>query len=317
MAVTTGSGVDEAAVAQLRASHRGALLRPGDDGYDAARRVWNGMIDRQPGAHRPLRRRRRRARRGRPSPATDGLLVSVRGGGHNVTGNAVCDGRADARPLADEGHPRRPRAGARRGPRRALTWGEFDHETQAFGLATTGGQVSTTGIAGLTLGGGVGWLMRKHGLDRRQPPRGRRRHRRRAAPHGERGRARGPVLGAAGRRRELRRRHRLRVPPAPGGPAGHRRDGALPGRAGDGGPALPPGGHGHGARRPDDERRLPDGAAGALRAGAAARAAHGRGRPLPRRAPGGGPADDGADPGLRAARPSTCSGRCRTPPSSA
>ena len=62
-----------------------------------------------------------------------------------------------------------------------VTWGEFDHETQAFGLATTGGQVSTTGIAGLTLGGGLGWLMRKLRPGLRQPPRRRRRHRRRPA----------------------------------------------------------------------------------------------------------------------------------------
>jgi FAD/FMN-containing dehydrogenase len=91
------------------------------------------------------------------------LLVSVRGGGHNVSGNAVCDGglMIDLSPMKSvwvdpEGKTARAEAG--------VTWGEFDRETQAFELATTGGLVSTTGIAGLTLGGGLGWLMGNHGL---------------------------------------------------------------------------------------------------------------------------------------------------------
>jgi FAD/FMN-containing dehydrogenase len=91
------------------------------------------------------------------------LLVSVRGGGHNVTGNAVCEGglMIDLSPMKGiRVDPVRRTARAQAG----LTWGEFDHETQVFGLATTGGQVSTTGIAGLTLGGGIGWLMRSYGL---------------------------------------------------------------------------------------------------------------------------------------------------------
>src|SRR5262249_21616964 len=91
------------------------------------------------------------------------LVVSVRGGGHNVTGNAVCDNgmMIDVSPMkgirVDPAH-RTVRAEA------GVTWGEFDRETQAFGLATTGGQISTTGIAGLTLGGGLGWLHRAYGL---------------------------------------------------------------------------------------------------------------------------------------------------------
>ena len=100
------------------------------------------------------------------------LLVSVRGGGHNVTGNAVCDGglMIDLSPMKGI----RVDTGARTARAQAgVTWGEFDRETQAFGLATTGGQVSTTGIAGLRLGGGVGWLMRKCGLVVRQPALGR------------------------------------------------------------------------------------------------------------------------------------------------
>src|SRR5208283_1956999 len=94
---------------------------------------------------------------------THRLLVSVRGGGHNITGNAVCEGglMIDLSPMKSVrvdpvGRIARAEAG--------LTWGEYNRETQAFGLASTGGVVSTTGIAGLTLGGGLGWLMGKHGL---------------------------------------------------------------------------------------------------------------------------------------------------------
>src|SRR5262245_32066448 len=93
----------------------------------------------------------------------NGLLVSVRGGGHNVSGNAVCDGglMIDLSPMKSvHVDPNSKTARAEPG----VTWGEFDRETQAFGLATTGGLVSTTGIAGLTLGGGLGWLMGNHGL---------------------------------------------------------------------------------------------------------------------------------------------------------
>jgi FAD/FMN-containing dehydrogenase len=91
------------------------------------------------------------------------LLLSVRGGGHNVSGNAVCDGglMLDLSPMKGiRVDPARRTVRAQAG----VTWGELDHETQAFGLAVTGGQISTTGIAGLTLGGGIGNLMRKCGL---------------------------------------------------------------------------------------------------------------------------------------------------------
>ena len=91
------------------------------------------------------------------------LLVSVRGGGHNITGNAVCEGglMIDLSPMKSvRVDPVKRTARAEAG----LTWGEYNRETQAFGLASTGGVVSTTGIAGLTLGGGLGWLMGKHGL---------------------------------------------------------------------------------------------------------------------------------------------------------
>src|SRR5712692_1718115 len=154
--------LDKTTIQEFRASLRGALLRPGDDGYDAARRVWNGMIDRKPALIVPCAgvadviNAVNFAR-------THNLLVSVRGGGHNVTGNAVCEGgiMIDLSPMKGiRVDPARRTARAQAG----LTWREFDHETQAFGLATTGGQVSSTGIAGLTLGGGVGWLMRTCGL---------------------------------------------------------------------------------------------------------------------------------------------------------
>ncbi|HEV8679184.1 MAG TPA: FAD-binding oxidoreductase, partial [Stellaceae bacterium] len=91
------------------------------------------------------------------------LLVSVKGGGHNITGNAVCEGGLMIDLSAMKGMRVDP-VGRTVHAQAGLTWGEFNRETQAFGLATTGGVVSTTGIAGLTLGGGLGWLMSKHGL---------------------------------------------------------------------------------------------------------------------------------------------------------
>jgi FAD/FMN-containing dehydrogenase len=162
METLINTDVDETAIQAFRAGVRGALLRPGDDGYDAARRVWNGMIDRNPAlivrcaGVADVINAVNFAR-------THHLLVSVRGGGHNVTGNAVCEGGLMIDLSSMKGirvDPVRRTVRAQAG----LTWGEFDHETQAFGLAMTGGQVSTTGIAGLTLGGGLGWLMRTCGL---------------------------------------------------------------------------------------------------------------------------------------------------------
>jgi FAD/FMN-containing dehydrogenase len=152
----------EAVVGRFRDSLRGQLLLAVDDGYEAARKIWNGMIDRRP------------ALIARCAGAADvvrcvdfaranNLLLAVRGGGHNVAGNAVCDGGlvidlTGMKTVHVDPAGRTARADA------GVTWGEFDKQTQAFGLATTGGQVSTTGIAGLTLGGGWGWLARKYGL---------------------------------------------------------------------------------------------------------------------------------------------------------
>ncbi|MHB9090812.1 MAG: FAD-binding oxidoreductase, partial [Chloroflexota bacterium] len=152
----------EISLRELKPAFRGELLRPGDAGYDAARAIFNGMIDRRP------------ALIARCAGVADvvaavafardhGLLVAVRGGGHNVAGNALCDGGLVidlSRMKGVRVDPGRRTAHAQAG----LLWGELDHETQSFGLAVTGGIASTTGIAGFTLGGGMGWLARKHGL---------------------------------------------------------------------------------------------------------------------------------------------------------
>jgi hypothetical protein len=157
-----GQLLDEAAVQDFRASVRGELLRPSDAGFDTARKVWNGMVDKTPALIL------RCAGVSDVMTAVDfarsnDLLVAVRGGGHNVGGSAVCDRGL----VIDLSRMKGVRVDPARRTARAeggVTWGEFDRETQAFGLASTGGTVSTTGIAGLTLGGGVGWLVRKHGL---------------------------------------------------------------------------------------------------------------------------------------------------------
>jgi len=146
----------------LRRDFRGELIRAADADYDAARRVWNGMIDRRPAliarcvdaddVAAAIAYARERA-----------LPLAIRGGGHNVAGSAVCDSgvvidftRMKYIGIDPERRTARVQPGA--------VWGEFDREAQAHGLTTTGGLVSTTGVAGLTLGGGIGWLMRKHGL---------------------------------------------------------------------------------------------------------------------------------------------------------
>ena len=150
------------AVDELARTFRGSLLQPGDDGFDDARLVWNGLHDRHPAVI------------ARCTNAEDvvaavnfarehGLVVAVRGGGHSAPGYATCDGGIviDLSPMkqidVDPG-ARTARAEA------GLTWGEFDAATQEHGLAVTGGRFSTTGIAGLTLGSGSGWLERKCGL---------------------------------------------------------------------------------------------------------------------------------------------------------
>jgi FAD/FMN-containing dehydrogenase len=156
------ASLGDATVQELREGLRGDLIGPRDAGYDEARSVWNGGIDRRP------------ALIARCAGVADvitavrfarsqQLTIAVRGGGHSVAGFGTCDDGM----VIDLG----PMNGIRVDPAArtvraegGATWADLDHETQAFGLATTGGLVSTTGIAGFTLGGGIGWLMRKHGL---------------------------------------------------------------------------------------------------------------------------------------------------------
>jgi FAD/FMN-containing dehydrogenase len=162
MATETRPSIHEAVIADLRSTLRGALLTPDNPDYEASRAVWNGMIDRRP------------ALIARCAGVADviaavrfardhDLGVAVRGGGHNVAGTAVCDDGL----IIDLSGMRGIRVDPAHRTARAeggVLYRDFDNETQAFGLATTGGTISTTGIAGLTLGGGLGYLMRKHGL---------------------------------------------------------------------------------------------------------------------------------------------------------
>jgi FAD/FMN-containing dehydrogenase len=147
---------------QLAGRISGSVLSPHHPDYDEARAVHNGLIDRRPAlilracTAQDIAAAIRVARRA-------GLEVSVRGGGHNVAGRAVTDGGvmislADMKEIAVD--PERSIATAQGG----VTWGELNAATAAHGLAVTGGAISTTGIAGLTLGGGLGWLMAKYGL---------------------------------------------------------------------------------------------------------------------------------------------------------
>jgi hypothetical protein len=155
--VVTGSTLDE-----LQANLRGELICPSDAAYDEARRVWNGAIDRRPACVARCRGVADVVTALRFARGHD-LAVAVRGGGHNVAGFSTCDDGMVIDLSAMKGV--RVDLGTRTAwAEGGLTWGEFDHETQAFGLATTGGLVTTTGVSGLTLGGGIGWLMRKHGL---------------------------------------------------------------------------------------------------------------------------------------------------------
>src|SRR5262249_36992207 len=154
-------GLDQSAVAALRKVLRGPLLQPAEPGYDEARTIWNVMITKRP------------ALIARVSGNADviacvnfarenGLPWSVRGGGHNVAGTALCDGGL----MIDMSL----RRGVRVDPTRRIvcveggaTWGDVDHETQPFGLVVPSGIVSNTGVAGFTMGGGFGWTSRKFG----------------------------------------------------------------------------------------------------------------------------------------------------------
>jgi FAD/FMN-containing dehydrogenase len=140
---------------------RGELLLPTSPGYDAARAIWNGAIDRRPACIARCTGVADVVTAVRFARDRD-LPVGVRSGGHGVGGHALCDGGLviDLSPMkAIRVDPAARTARAEAG----VLWGELDRETQLFGLATVGGIVTHTGIAGLTLGGGIGWLMRKHG----------------------------------------------------------------------------------------------------------------------------------------------------------
>lgn len=154
--------LDDATIEAFREDFRGELIRPGDATYDGARRVFNAMIDRRP------------ALIARPTGAADviaavklaresGLPLAVRCGGHSIAGNGVCDDGlvidlSRMKSVRVDPAARTARANA------GVTWGEFDRETQLFGLATPGGRVTTTGLGGFTLGGGYGWISPRFGL---------------------------------------------------------------------------------------------------------------------------------------------------------
>jgi FAD/FMN-containing dehydrogenase len=146
----------------FRTKLRGPLLRPDSNGYDDARRVWNSLIDRRP-ALIALCTGVADVIAAVNFANEHDLLLAVRGGGHNVSGSAVCDDGLVIDLSAMRG-VRVDRATQTVHAQGGATWGEVDRESQVFGLATTGGNVSKTGIGGLTLGGGFGHMRRKHGL---------------------------------------------------------------------------------------------------------------------------------------------------------
>ncbi|MHA2462540.1 MAG: FAD-binding oxidoreductase [Candidatus Thorarchaeota archaeon] len=164
--ITTLSGEEallaEDAVENLKGQIQGDVLLPSDNDYDQARKIWNGMIDKHPALI---------ARCTGPADVIDAvkfarthnILVSVRGGGHNVAGNALVDNGLVIDLSRMRGIHVDPKSRIVRAQSGA-TLGELDRETQVFGLAVPSGIVTTTGIAGLTLGGGFGWLARKYGL---------------------------------------------------------------------------------------------------------------------------------------------------------
>jgi FAD/FMN-containing dehydrogenase len=159
---TQTPALSETAVETFRAGLRGTLLQPGDDGYAAACTLYNAMIDKHPaliarcsGVADVISAVR--------FAQTNNLPLAVKCGGHNVAGNALCDDGLVIDLSAMRGIRVDPVARTVRAQGGA-TWADLDRETQVFGLATTGGVISSTGIAGLTLGGGIGWLMRQYGL---------------------------------------------------------------------------------------------------------------------------------------------------------
>jgi FAD/FMN-containing dehydrogenase len=163
VSTTLDSILGEATVQELRDAMRGEVLAPGDTGYAEACRIWNGMYDEA----RPALVARCVGTADVSAAIgfarSNDLEIAVRGGGHSIAGFSTCAGGividlSQMRSVRVDPAARRAYVGG------GAVWGDVDHETQAHGLATTGGLVSTTGVAGFTLGGGIGWLMRRHGL---------------------------------------------------------------------------------------------------------------------------------------------------------
>lgn len=159
---TLDGGTTEVDLTSLAAGLQGALLMPDSDGYDEARTIWNAMIDRRPAAIVECRGAQD-AQRAVRFAGENGVLLSICGAGHNIAGNAVCDGglmisfkKMKSVEVNAEARTVRVQPGA--------TLGDVDAATQLHGLAVPTGINSTTGIAGLTLGGGFGWISRKHGM---------------------------------------------------------------------------------------------------------------------------------------------------------
>src|SRR5579864_4151789 len=153
----------EATLQDLRESVRGHVITPDDDAYADACAVWNGMYD----GKRPAVIVRCAGTADVIAAVgfarSNDLDIAVRGGGHSIAGFSTCD-RGIVIDLGDIAHVRVDPEARRAHVGGGATWSDVDRETQAHGLATTGGLVSSTGVAGFTLGGGIGWLMRQHGL---------------------------------------------------------------------------------------------------------------------------------------------------------
>src|SRR6201984_572196 len=154
--------LNEDSIAELKRSLRGKLIQPGDADYDEARKVYNGMIHKKP----PLIARGAdlaNVIRSVNFARDNDLLVSIRGGGHNAGGLGVCDDGLviDLAPIK---YTRVDPAGRTVTVGGGCVWGDVDHATHPFGLATPSGVISSTGVGGLTLGGGTGYLSRTHGL---------------------------------------------------------------------------------------------------------------------------------------------------------
>jgi len=163
MSSTLAPVLGEATVQELRNALRGELLQPGDEGYADAKSLWNGAHDDSEPAVIARCTGTADVIAALGFARANDLTIAVRGGGHSVAGLSTADGGMviDLAPMRNV----RVDPAARRafvGP--GAVWGDVDHESQQFGLATTGGLVSTTGVAGFTLGGGIGWLMRQYGL---------------------------------------------------------------------------------------------------------------------------------------------------------